>query len=103
MEVRVFYAKAKLEATVDYITARHPFFKNSPNEVRESIMRAIQELVDQYPKLTYVSRDGFYVWMDSFIEEGVDQDENAMNVEFMVDPYVHEFISPPYTSVVLRK
>lgn len=103
MEVRVFYAKEKLEATVNYIATHHPFFKGAHDKVRENVLDSIQDLVDQYPRITYVSRDGFYVWMADLESEGIDHDENTINIEFMVDPYLHEYIAPPYTSVVLRK
>jgi hypothetical protein len=88
MQVRVYYSQQMLEATVKYITEHNLWFYDKPVVVRVNIMTCIQDLVDQFPKTIQVGRDGFFVGMTDFELEGIDQDENVMNVEFLVDPTI---------------
>lgn len=86
MEIRVLYSPDALEATVKYVSVHNKLLYGMDVDIRRSIMDAIQELVDQFPRTSYIHQAGFYVWVSDYIEEGIDHDENVMNIEFMVDP-----------------
>jgi hypothetical protein len=92
VEVKVCYSPQVLECTVKYIAkhTRNTFYhlagSGIEEAVRRSILDAVQDLIDRFPRVDCISRNGFYVWMSDYIEEGVEHDENIANIQFMVDP-----------------
>ena len=96
MEVKVSYPQSSLEDTINFITSHNRRYASKPDEVRQNIIQSIQELVDEFPRLHFIGRDGFYVWVVSYEPEGIDSDENIMVVDFMLDPAIismdHKYI-----------
>lgn len=101
MEVRVLYSEDAMRAAAKYVAQHDPFFHGREEDVLHSIQLSIQDLVDHYPKMSYVHRSGVYVWMMDFEQEGVDRDDNIMQVEFMVDPMIGK-AAPTYIAKTYR-
>lgn len=86
MKIKVYYNKDQLEATVNFVATNNSSFLGKHDRVRESLLNHIQELVQRYPDVAWLGTMGYYVWAIMDEQEGIDSDENLMNIEFMVAP-----------------
>jgi hypothetical protein len=98
MQFKVYYSQTQLDATINYIATHNPSMLGKIDKIRAGILDGIQELVQRYPDLLWISRNGWYVWADMIEREGIDSDENELNIEFMVNPSfdAEEYISDYY-------
>ena len=44
MNIKIIYSHQQLESAIKYISKNNKFFKNKDNEIRESIMKSINQL-----------------------------------------------------------
>lgn len=86
MKIKVYYSTDQLEATVRFVATNNSYFLGAHDKIRSSIQNHIQELVQRYPDIAWLGTMGYYVWATMDEREGIDDDENVMNIEFMVDP-----------------
>lgn len=88
MEVRVVYSKIQLDATVNFIAEHNQAFLGRHDYIRASILRHISEMAAKFPHMTGVGTMGYMIERGDVEEEGIDDDENFMRIEFSVDPAV---------------
>lgn len=84
MEITVHYDNNQLQLTVDYIAAHHQYPETI--DIKEQVLSTMKKLVDNWPKLRIASGVGYYIYMTTWINEGIDSDENSLYVEFLTVP-----------------
>lgn len=88
MEVKVYYSKAQLDAAVNFIAEHNQAFLGRHDYIRAHILRHVSEIASKFPHMTGVSTMGYTVTTHDFEEEGIDEEENSVLLEFLVDPAV---------------
>lgn len=92
MQVKVYYSRTQLEATVKYIATHNVLLLGEHDTIRQDIQLGIQELVQRYPHISWIGRNGWYALVIISIEEGIDNDENVLDIEFVVNMTINGYI-----------
>jgi hypothetical protein len=61
-------------------------FLGQDDDIRETIMGLLKNLVDDFPSTTYIGTMGVVLVAEDIEMESMDFDENFIRVEFLVDP-----------------
>lgn len=86
MEVKVSYCPEQLEAAIKYISSHNNNFLGQDDEIRETIMSSLRNLINDFPHSNYRSTMGFVIIAADIETESMDCDENLLRIEFLVDP-----------------
>ena len=88
MKIKVSYSESQLEACIKFISANNETFRGKDEAIRQSLRRSIQNLIDGFPNSTMSGTMGYFVSVADIVEEGIEDDQNEMFLEFTVDPGV---------------
>lgn len=86
MKVKMYYDAEQLKAAVAFISANNPAFPGEDDYIRKRIFQTIDELVNDWPAYYVKATMGFSVWGTMDMEEGIDSEENILQIEILVDP-----------------
>lgn len=98
MQFKICYNRAQLDSTVNFIATHNASLLGKTDKIKSGILESIQELVQNYPDLTWIGRDGWYVWARMEEQEGIDNDENIISIEFMVNTAIDQSINNNYVA-----
>lgn len=88
MEVKVRYSKAQLEETCKFLAEHNEAFKGRPDAIRASILQDIGEIANKFPHMKGIGTMGYSIDVYVEEEEGIDHDENILDLEIWVNPAV---------------
>jgi hypothetical protein len=88
MEVRIHYSKTQMEATVRFIAEHNKSFLGQYDYIRKSIEHHIDELGQKFPHMVGVGTMGYYISVGHSHQEGIDNEDNEIILDFSVDPAV---------------
>lgn len=88
MEVKVKYSKVQFEETVNFIANNNRYFLYKHDEVRDALLGSIEHMVKKFPNCKSTGTMGYHINTSYLLEEGIDNEENIMYLDFKVDPSV---------------
>lgn len=86
MKIKVLYSKSELDATVKFISTYNQFFIGKDSEIRDSILRTVDGVIEQFPSPPFTGTMGFMIEGDVLEIESVDADDNVLWINFYVNP-----------------
>jgi len=90
MEVTVHYSKIQKEATIRCIAENNRYFLGRYDFIRQLIDDHIVELVKRFPYSSGIGTAGYYISVEYFHQEGIDNDDNLIMLNFAVDPAISD-------------
>jgi hypothetical protein len=88
MEVKVIYSEHQLMAAVNFIAEHNRYFIGQYSTVEARIRSMMYEMIEDFPNQCSIGTMGFTIVASIESEEGIDGEDNIIDIGFLVDPTV---------------